>query len=228
MPQALILQHVPFEGAGSIESWLNTHHYSVHYCQLYNGDPLPDPDTIDLLIIMGGPMSVNDEADYPWLADEKLFIATAIQMAVPTLGICLGAQLIANALGAAVYLNPVKEIGWFKVNAVASTLPLPPQFNAFHWHGETFDLPPGSQHIARSSHCLNQGFSLGDRVIGLQFHLETTPESATALIENCRDELNESDTIQSETAILAAPASHYQQMNQIMAALLGRLTSSVP
>ncbi|QEP44024.1 amidotransferase [Ectothiorhodospiraceae bacterium BW-2] len=225
--QALILQHVPFEGAGSIEPWLNRHHYQSQICHLYRGDPLPKVESLSLLIIMGGPMSVNDEEFYPWLVAEKSAIATAISLQIPTVGICLGAQLMANALGAAVYPNPEKEIGWFKVTAPPSRLPLPRQFNAFHWHGETFDLPPNSQRLASSALCRHQAFLIGDYALGLQFHIEITPESVQALITHCGDELTEAPSapaIQTAKEMLAAPPSHYVALNQMMDQLLSALT----
>ena len=116
-------------------------------------------------------MSVNDEAQLPWLRDEKVFIASAIDQNKGVLGICLGAQLIANALGARVYPNTVKEIGWFPVFAEPAqpgTFVFPKSTQAFHWHEETFDLPAGAVHLARSAVCRNQAFQFGTRAVGLR------------------------------------------------------------
>ena len=207
-------QHVPFEGLGSMEVWLREAGYETGVTRWYSGDFPPDPAEIDLLIVMGGPMSVNDENIYPWLVAEKAYIRRWILADRPLLGVCLGAQLIASSLGARVYPNAVKEIGWFPVTAV-TPLPeqafrFPPEQTVFHWHGETFDLPPGAIHLARSTGCERQAFQIGRHVIGLQFHLETTLDTAAALIENCRNELVPAPYIQDEATLLAAPPEAYR------------------
>ena len=187
------LQHVPFEGLGSIQIWLQNAGYEITGTQFYESAELPLPDGIDLLVVMGGPMSVNDEDDYPWLVLEKEFVRKVIEAGNPVLGICLGAQLIATAMGGQVFPNSMKEIGWFPIRSVAtetnSAFVFPESTEVFHWHGETFSLPPGAIRIAESDGCENQAFQIGRSVIGLQFHLETTPESAQKLVANCRDEL---------------------------------------
>jgi GMP synthase-like glutamine amidotransferase len=225
--QAHYLQHVPFEGLGSIEPWLLNAGYEISNTQLFDTDALPDIEEIDLLIVMGGPMSVNDELNYPWLAKEKAFIRKSIEAAKPVLGICLGAQLIANAMGAEVLPNPVKEIGWFPVEGVGSEstslFRFPDEIAVFHWHGETFSLPPGAIQLARSKGCENQAYQIGSNVIGLQFHLETTPESAQAIVENCRDELVEGRYIQSEADILSAHPEGYSSINCLMEDILDYL-----
>jgi GMP synthase-like glutamine amidotransferase len=225
------LQHVPFEGLGSIAAWLEARQARVTLTRLFAGPALPDPVDLDWLIVMGGPMSVNDEALHPWLRDEKRFIAEAISRGVTVLGICLGAQLIAGCLGARVYRNPQPEIGWFPVERTVPKRPggaanwLPRTCTVFHWHGETFDLPPGTQQIARSEACENQGFALGTRVIGLQFHLETTPGSARAMLEAGRAEVVPARWIQPEKDILAE-SGRFDAANSVMSALLEKLPVS--
>ena len=118
--RAHYLQHVEFEGLGSIEPWLKAAGYEITNTRLFESAKLPDLKKIDLLIVMGGPMSVNDEDDFPWLVSEKKFIREAINSGKPVLGICLGAQLIASATGARVYRNPIKEIGWFPIYGMSS------------------------------------------------------------------------------------------------------------
>jgi GMP synthase-like glutamine amidotransferase len=215
---------VPFEGLGSIEAWLRNAGYEITCTRLYGSADLPKTEEIDLLVVMGGPMSVNDEGDYPWLADEKKFIKSVIESKKPILGICLGAQLIANAMGGEVFPNPVKEIGWFPVRSVESVndaiFKFPEETMVFHWHGETFSLPSGAIRLAESEGCENQAFQIGDNVIGLQFHLETTPDSALAIIANCRNELVAGEYIQTEQDILSAPQERYGAINSLMGDIL--------
>jgi len=224
------LQHVPFEGPGSIEPWLRTAGHEVTHTRFFESARLPDPHSVDLLIVLGGPMSANDDSQLPWLAEEKSYIRSCIRLGKSVLGICLGAQLIARAMGARVYRNHVKEIGWLPVQGLrgkpgeGSIFRFPRAFEAFHWHGETFDLPPGAVHIARSEGCEHQAFQLGASVIGLQFHLETTPEAARQMVANCRAELLPSRYVQSETAILAAGPEKYRRINHLMARVLSFLT----
>jgi GMP synthase-like glutamine amidotransferase len=225
--RAHYLQHVPFEGLGTIEFWLKERGYEITETALYGSIEFPELSAIDFLIVMGGPMSVNDEEQYPWLAQEKPYIRKAVQSGIPVLGICLGAQLIANAMGAKVYENEFKEIGWFPVEGIpadeSDSFAFPSSVEVFHWHGETFDLPPGAHLIARSSACGNQAYQLGKSVIGLQFHLETTPQSAKEIVTHCRDELIPGKYIQSEQEILSAADEHYRVINQLMGDVLGYL-----
>jgi GMP synthase-like glutamine amidotransferase len=215
---------VPFEGLGSIEPWLKAGGYEITNTRFFESPELPALKTIDLLVVMGGPMSVNDEDKFPWLAAEKQFIREAINKGKPVLGICLGAQLIASALGARVYPNCVKEIGWFPIYGMSTNdgalFSFPPSINAFHWHGETLDLPEGAVRLAKSAVCENQAFQLGRSVIGLQFHLETTPQAAVDIVSHCRDELITSSYIQEEKEILSADPGKYKSINHLMGNLL--------
>lgn len=228
------LQHVPFEGLGWIEDWLAEKRARVSSTRFHESPSLPDLGDLDLLIVMGGPMSVNEESLYPWLKDEKNFIAEAIQRGKAVLGVCLGAQLIASALGARVRRNPVPEIGWFPVEKAGGSPGsgsfggigriLPGAWEAFHWHGETFDLPAGALHLARSKACENQAFTIGDRVAAIQFHLETTPASARALVESCPGDLVPGPFVQSGSVILGRK-DRFQAINKIMRGVLDFLTS---
>jgi GMP synthase-like glutamine amidotransferase len=224
-----ILQHVPFEGPGSIIPWLVNNNVTCSYCRLYEGNSLPNPADADLLIVMGGPMSVNDDASYPWLKAEKECIKNAIQQKVPVLGICLGAQLIASALGAKVYPNPQKEIGWFPIFAdtvAGREFQFPPETTVFHWHGETFELPEGAVRLASNKVCSNQAFQVGTHTIGLQFHLETTPTALDLMITHCKNELVTGEYIQTEQTLREVPEQTYTAVNTLMGAVLDYLVTS--
>ena len=176
-------------------------------------------------------MSVNDASEFPWLVPEKGFIREIIESGKPVLGICLGAQLIASAMGAKVYRNAAKEIGWFPIRGVASnidsTFSFPPSMEVFHWHGETFDLPSGATPLAKSEGCENQAFQLGGSVIGLQFHLETTPQSARQIVSVCHDELIPSRYVQTAEEILSAGSERYDPINRMMGKVLTFLQRNI-
>ncbi|BAZ92931.1 GMP synthase [Thiohalobacter thiocyanaticus] len=227
------LQHVPYEGLGSLQDWLQRGDHQVTATRLYAGDGLPRPDALDLLIVMGGPMGVYDEADHPWLIAEKRFLDAVLAGRARMLGICLGAQLLAERLGARVLTGGEKEIGWFPVQrspAAADTAlaaALPETFMAFHWHGDSFELPAGAVHLGRSEACPNQGFLHEGRILGLQYHLEMTPAGAQALIDCHRDQLGCGPFSQTETQLLAAEA-HFNGANRLMAQLMDAFTATNP
>lgn len=222
------LQHVPFEGLASIEAWATARGHHLTTTRLHAGDTLPEPGHLDWLVIMGGPMNIYEEEKFPWLVAEKRFIRSVIGAGKVVLGICLGAQLIADVLGGPVRRNAQKEIGWFPVRKTEGAGrsrvcdALPAEFEAFHWHGDTFTLPPGAVHLARSAACENQAFIHNERVVGLQFHLETTPESARRLAHHCADELVAGPLIQTADEILAEE-QRFERINRIMWKLLDRL-----
>jgi GMP synthase-like glutamine amidotransferase len=203
------IQHVEFEGPANIESWAEDQGWQVSGTRPYRLEKPPGPDEFDWLVIMGGPMNIYEENEYPWLASEKRFIAKAIESDKIVLGICLGAQLIADVLGGRVMSNRHKEIGWFPITLRPEGLSsapfqgFPNGFPAFHWHGDTFSLPPGAVMLAESEACPAQAFSAnGGRVLALQFHLESSVESVRALIQNCSSELVDGEYIQGADAIL--------------------------
>jgi GMP synthase-like glutamine amidotransferase len=223
------LQHVAFEGLGSIETWLNQRQWELTSTRFFLNETLPDVEGLDFIIAGPGPMSVNDEAELPWLKVEKEFLRKAMSRGTPVLGICLGAQLIASSLGARVYPNRQKEIGWFplySVPAPADCFKFPADCKVFHWHGETFDLPKTASRIARSAACENQGFQIGSNVIGLQFHLESTPSSVENLIENSRHEMVPGPFVQSEAEIKSVPMADYATIHALMDRVLEYLLGS--
>jgi len=225
-------QHVPFEGLGSIEQWISARGYHLTATKLYQNEPMPDMEGVELLVIMGGPMGVHDEDRFPWLAMEKRFIEKAMSKGKAVLGICLGAQLIADVLGARVYPNRFKEIGWFPIELTEAGQHsslfgfLPARLEVFHWHGDTFDLPAGAVHMARSEACTHQAFVYNERVIALQFHLESTAEGIEALIENCSGELINGSYIQTPSQLNAHPKA-FSIINGAMNELLSGIEKMV-
>lgn len=202
------LQHVSFEGLGCIENWIKENEHSISYTKFYESFQYPDLNKIDWIIVMGGPMGVYDEEKYAWLASEKQFIREAILKGKTVLGICLGSQLIAEVLGAKVYPNRQKEIGWYNIYKTTNAQQLEflnkfePNFTVFHWHGDTYDLPVESVQLFKSDVCENQAFLFQKKVLGLQFHLEVTHQTLTEMVENGKGELTETATIQSANKIL--------------------------
>lgn len=201
------LQHVPFENAANIGTWALEHGHTLTNTEIFEGEPFPEIADIDLLAIMGGLMNIYQYRDYPWLKDEKVFIERAIGKKVKVIGVCLGAQLIADVLGARVTQNPYVEIGWHDVtltNAGTSSIffrDFPKTFTAFHWHGDTFEIPADALHLASSDACINQAFQYDNNVIGLQFHLEYSTESIEKMLVNCANELINAPYVQQKEQI---------------------------
>jgi len=227
------LQHVPFENPGSILLWAKQQEHVITSTQLYQNDTFPAQQEFDWLVVMGGPMNIYDEAIYPWLAAEKVFIREAIAAGKVIIGLCLGAQLIADVIGGQVTQNPYKEIGWFPVhlNAAVRSSPLfsffPPQPIVFQWHGDTFSaLPEEALCIADSDACSHQAFIYRKRVFGFQYHMENTPTIIQGLVENCRDEMIPDKYVQTPTELLAHP-EYIAQNNQWMEMFLTQLEKMV-
>ncbi|HOJ51173.1 MAG TPA: type 1 glutamine amidotransferase [Syntrophales bacterium] len=225
-------QHDPVDAPGFIEEWFASRGYDVTWSRFYDSLCLPPWNDIDVLIVLGGPMSANDEMTFPWLTKEKSFIREAARGGKTILGICLGAQLIASALGAKVYKSPAKEIGWFTLKGVPvedkGAFSFPSSFYAFQWHEETFDLPQGAILLATNHACKNQAFQWGRHVIGLQFHLEVRPQDVKVMTDYCLSELTPSLYIQSLEEILSVPAATYKRAHLIMEKLLSYLTKTCP
>ena len=221
-------QHVEYEGLGSIEEWISSNNHTLASTRFFENSTLPEMADIDWLIIMGGSMSVKDEEQFPWLKHEKIFIRQAIEAGKTVLGICLGSQLVSAALGAKVYRNREREIGWFDIefskSAQLSELfhNMGSRLKVFHWHGDTFDLPENAVHIASSSICKNQAYLYMDKVLALQFHLEPTMSSMQQMIDHGREELKPSMYIQSEKE-LTENKQLFESNREILFTLLTRL-----
>ncbi|MDH3608963.1 MAG: type 1 glutamine amidotransferase [Gammaproteobacteria bacterium] len=214
------LKHVPFEGLGSMENMFVERGCSLSRTCMYEDQSLPSIHDIDALVVMGGPMGVGDDDEYPWLTLEKEFIESMIKREVPVLGVCLGAQLIANVLGAEVSKNVHEEIGWFPVKRTKGLIDervenLPISFDALHWHGDTFDIPEGGHNFMTSEACANQGFAYGDSTLALQFHLEMLPSDVQTIYQECGNPEKNGAYIHG-LADMLAPADKFQRAGKIL------------
>ncbi|MDA8335383.1 MAG: type 1 glutamine amidotransferase [Peptococcaceae bacterium] len=195
--RALVVQNVALEGPGLLAGALAGAGWEpdVRLMEDRTAKLPADLAGFQALVVLGGPMGANDDAKYPYLTRVANLIAQAAADGIPALGICLGAQLMARALGAAIRPNPVKEIGWYPVRLTAEGLAsplftgLPGEMTVFQWHGDTFDLPEGAVHLAQAPACSNQAFSFRERLFALQFHLEVTPEIIVSWLRAGRDEV---------------------------------------
>ena len=223
------LQHVPFEGPAKIGEWALAKGHNLTSTKLYEDIVLPPVESIDWLIVMGGPMNIYEEKDYPWLEQEKKFISKAIETGKTVLGVCLGAQLIADVLGAKVYRGQHKEIGWLPIELTneAKALDLlgslPKHLTVYHWHGDTFDLPAGAVPLARSKGCEQQAFLYNDRVLGLQFHLESTVDSIQKLVQHCKSDISEGEYVQRAEVMISKSQDYVQELHKTLEFLLEKL-----
>lgn len=225
----LCLRHVPFEGLGAINQWAR--HREHELMEVYASREMLVTPQFDMLVVMGGPMGANDDDEHPWLVAERQFIANAVEDGKLVLGICLGAQLLAAALGGRVFRNPEPEIGWYPVTLTDTGRRIhvfdgwPETFTAGHWHGDTFVPPRDAPVIAVSQACMRQGFALeGGRVVGLQFHLEWNENTLMRIVEACKDELVESAHVQSEERMLAHPEIMHETKT-LLFSLLDRMAA---
>lgn len=224
-----ILQHAACEGPGAIADWAavrkNCHIATTH---LYRGESLPDHAAVDLLVVMGGPMNIYQDRDHPWLRAERKFIESHVRSGKPAVGVCLGSQFLADALGGRVIQNPQIEIGCFPVDFTAEArvrFPfLPQSLDVAHWHGDTFELPAGALHLASSAACANQGFLYEGRVLALQFHPEAARDDLSAWIEEFDGGLKPDAYVQDASAILATPdeifAAGQEMLRQLLDAII--------
>ena len=223
--------HSPNEGLGEIATWARSKGHTLSATHFDQGELPPTLDDIDWLVIMGGPMNIYEHRNHPWLVAEKGFIQTAASQGKRMLGICLGAQLIADALGGKVFQNPQIEIGWFpiRLSAAATKAALfadfPTELTPLHWHGDTFSLPPGAETLASSEGCQNQAFAVGGRIVGLQFHLEVGLRDVAAFTE-ADEVLCQGLFIQDKTSILAEAPAHLHADHAALKSLLDAMEAA--
>jgi GMP synthase (glutamine-hydrolysing) len=229
--RVVVVQHVPNEGLGQLEPLLHQFGIEVETIASNSSIPANPLAGVSGLIVLGGPMGVYETNQHPRLADEQALIASALAARVPVLGICLGSQLLASALGARVYPARQKEIGWFEVTLErhAEFDPVfagaPAHFKALHWHGDVFDLPRGAVPLARSALTRYQAFSHGGIALGLLFHLEAGVAEATKMVAGLTDEVA---TVEGGAEQLVADAERYSRETtkvgrQVFSRWLGRL-----
>ena len=229
MKPLLIFRHIEIEGPGYLAHFLKTHGLNYRLIKIDQGDKIPRSlDNIGGLVFMGGPMSVND--DLPWIQQEITLIQRAAEAKLPILGHCLGAQLISKALGGEVHANPVKEIGWHDIECIDNRAAsswlggLPHVFEGFHWHGETFTIPPGAKNILQSRHCPHQAF-VRDNILAMQFHIEVTAEMIREWAEQYREELVSADkqkpNVQSYSQLLDDAENRTMALHKIADLLYG-------
>ena len=206
-----VLQHTPNEGPGMIEDWANLHGHAMYTYHPYMFDQLPTADETDLLVILGGPMSPND--DLPWIKAERVLIQTLLDRNVPIFGACYGAQQISKTLGYPVTKAPAKEVGWAPVYRQTATIPgIPEQLNVLHWHEEMFAIPAGAELLFSSDRVENQGFVLNHCVVGLQFHFEPRANNVREMVVNDHSYIQGSVLNQTAADILATPVPAENQI----------------
>lgn len=241
------LFHTDYADLSFIKQWANAHNHPITVSRSYDNDALPAPDSFDWLIVMGGPMSVHDEDQHPWLIAEKELITQTIDASKTVIGVCLGAQLIAHCLGANVKPSGVKEIGWLpmqlteagQAHPLLQDLPKQP-FTVFHWHGEGFDCPQGASIIAETQDWSNQGFiyqtllhkQRGIWILAWQCHFEVTKESLPKMVSNGNKAIQSglkdySKTVQTPDEILELGAKYIEENNERLAAMLNRIVAAV-
>lgn len=220
-----VIRHIGIEGLGTIEEVIKARGLSYTFINTWK-DPIPqDTDGFSAVVILGGPMGVSEQDIYPFIKSELSFIRKAHAAQVPVIGVCLGSQMIAEALGGRVYKGGIKEIGWYDVQwtpdavkdrllgTVCSRKETAGGMKVFQWHGDTFDLPDGAVVLAGSARYKNQAFCIGT-IYGLQFHVEVTEDDIMNWVHEYRAELDTLKTTIDPDAILRDTRVHIQQLNQ--------------
>jgi GMP synthase (glutamine-hydrolysing) len=226
-----VLQHAACEGPGEIARWAVSRGHTVTVCPVYEGATLPKPDDFDLLVIMGGEMNIYQDRDWKWLKWERPFIAAALGAGKRAVGICLGAQFLADALGGRVTQNPAHELGWFPVSWTDEAKKFFPELPAtgtvLHWHGDTYSLPAGAVRLATSDMCEQQGFLVPGRVLALQFHLEVDPALVREFVDS-QNEWPEGNFVEKPADILARAPKYCDANRRLLFHLLDKFCAQSP
>ncbi|MBC2062992.1 type 1 glutamine amidotransferase [Listeria marthii] len=221
-----VLQHVPHEGPGLIANWAkeNQHQLKIHLLFEENAHV---PNDSDFLIVLGGPMGINDTAEFAWLADERALIKRLSEQNKPIFGVCLGAQQIAATFGSEITVNKEKEVGWFPIKRTSDKLPFfPESLHVFHWHQDTFSLPAGATRLFSSEGCLNQAFLYAENIIGLQFHFEMEKAGIETILQIDEEFITPGKYVQSLAAVKAedVPEDNKQMLEAILDYLIDTKT----
>jgi len=218
-----ILQHADFEGPGEIAAWAGHRGHTVNVHHLYRGEALPGFGAFDFLVIMGGEMNIYQYRDWPWLKPESEFIRSTLEAGKRVVGICLGAQFIADALGARVFQNPHHEVGWLPItwtsNARTAFPGLSSNANVLHWHGDTFNLPEGATRLASSQGCPEQGFFIPEKCLALQFHMEVDPTLVQEFVKS-QAEWPAGPYVQTPKAIISEAAAYCDENRKLLHGML--------
>ncbi len=224
-----VLQHAEYEGPGEIATWARERGHAVDITHLYRGEALPFWDSFDLLVVMGGEMNIYQYRDWPWLKPEREMIEAALAAGKRVVGICLGGQLIADALGARVTQNSEHELGWlpiiFTPEAREAFGHLPETATVLHWHGDTFELPEGAIRLASSLGCLEQGYVIPGKCLGLQFHMEADPGLAAQMVQS-QDYWPSGPFVQTRLEIVVQAAIHHSANRALLHGMLDAFTAS--
>jgi GMP synthase-like glutamine amidotransferase len=224
-----VLQHADYEGPGDIAVWAHDRGHTVAITHLYRGDALPFWDSFDLLVVMGGEMNIYQYRDWPWLKPEREMIEASLAVGKRVVGICLGAQLIADALGSRVTQNPEYELGWLPITFTPEAQGLfghlPEQATVLHWHGDTFELPEAATRLAFTPGCPEQGYVIPEKCLGLQFHMEADPSLASQMVQS-QESWPAGQFVQTRLEILVQAAIHHQNNRYLLHGMLDAFVAS--
>jgi len=228
--KVIALLHADYEEPLFIKDWLSMHNIPYQEVRICKSEPFIDPESVLMLVIMGGPMNIYEYEQYPWLKEERDYIRKILSGNIPALGICLGAQLLADVSGGTVTRLNEPEFGWYTLSRAFTPTDLkhkelfPDSLTAFQWHQDTFSLPPGAIHLYASESCSNQGFLLNDSIIGLQFHPEMQDKSIIGFLDQVEKDTSISESSYPKSDIINK-ISIYREGNEFISGVVRYLLS---